>query len=198
MLSALSRRLQRVVANLPELPIHHLAQRHDGLTEALAEMCTGAARVCLDRHHRPPTEFNLHGANGVHTAAVVEWQQADERMQKAYGNEIEATEFGACAFVLATVELVDGLVAIGRADTGTGADYYMAPKGTTIEDLEGFEDVVRLEVSGVDRGSESAVNQRLKRSWRRHRRERATCQRWPALQALKSSSSDSQDCEASD
>ena len=60
------------------------------------------------------------------------------------------------------MELVDGLVAIGRADTGTGADYYMAPRGTTIEDLESFEDVVRLEVSGVDRGSESAVNQRLK------------------------------------
>lgn len=63
--------------------------------------------------------------------------------------------------VLAAVELVDGLVAIGRADTGTGADY-MAPKGTTIEDLEGFEDVVRLEVSGVDRGAESTVNRRLK------------------------------------
>ena len=125
-------------------------------------MCTEAARVCLDRHHRSPTEFNLHGANGASTAAVVEWPQADERMQRAYGNEIEATEFGACASVLAAVELVDGLVAIGRADTGTGADYYMAPKGTTIEDLEGFEDVVRLEVSGVDRGSESAVNQRLK------------------------------------
>ena len=162
MLSTLPRRLQRVVANLPELPIHHMALRHDGLTKALAEMCTEAARVCLDRHHRPPTEFNLHGANGVHTAAVVNWQQADERMQKAYGNEIEATEFGACASLLAAVELVDGLVAIGRADTGTGADYYMAPKGTTIEDLEGFEDVVRLEVSGVDRGPESAVAQRLK------------------------------------
>ena len=92
-------------------------------------MCTEAARVCLDRHHRPPTEFNLLGANGAPTAAVLNWQQVDDRMQKAYGNEIEATEFGACAFVLATVELVDGLVAIGRADTGIGADYYMAPRG---------------------------------------------------------------------
>ena len=40
---------------------------------------------------------------------------------------------------LAAVELVDGLVAIGRADTGTGAGYYMAPKGTTLEDLEGLK-----------------------------------------------------------
>ena len=150
------------MANLSELPIHQMAQRHDGLTEALAEMYTEAARVCLDRHHRSPTEFNLHRGDGVHLAAVVKWQQADERVRRAYGNDIEATEFGACASVLAAVELVDGLVAVGRADTGTGADYYMAPEGTTIEDLEGFEDIVRLEISGVDRGSERAIEQRVK------------------------------------
>lgn len=150
------------MANLPELPIHQMAQRHDGLTEALAETYTEAAGVCLDRHHRPPTEFDLHRGNDVQMAAVVKWQQAEERVQRAHGNDIEATEFGACACVLAAVELIDGLVAIGRADTGTGADYYIAPKGTTIEDLGSFDDSVRLEVSGMDRGSESAVDQRLK------------------------------------
>lgn len=150
------------MANLPELPIHRMAQRHDGLTEALAETYTEAAGVCLDRHHRPPTEFDLHRGNGVQMAAVVKWQQAEERVQRAHGNDIEATEFGACACVLAAVELVDGLVAVGRADTGTGADYYIAPKGTTIEDLGSFEGSVRLEVSGMDRGSEGAVNQRLR------------------------------------
>ena len=101
-------------------------------------------------------------SSGVHTTAVVKWQQPEERVRRAHGNDIEATEFGAYACVLAAVELVDGLVAVAKADTGTGADYYIAPRGTTFEDLGGFEDSLRLEVSGVDRGSESAVDKRLK------------------------------------
>ena len=154
------------MANSPELPIHQMAQRHDGLTDALAETYTEAAGVCLDRHHRSPTEFDLHRGDDVQMAAVVKWQQAEGRVRRAHGNDIEATEFGACACVLAAVELLDGLVAVGRADTGSGADYYIAPKGTTIEDLGSFEDSVRLEVSGMDRGSEGAVNQRLKEKLR--------------------------------
>ena len=41
----------------------------------------------------------------------------------------------------------------------TGADYYIAPKGTALDDLE---DCLRLEVSGVDRGPESAIDRRLR------------------------------------
>lgn len=150
------------MASQPTLPINHMAERHSGLTKALAEAYMEAARVCLDRHHHPPTKFDLHNSDDEHTVADVQWQQADEHVQRAHGNYIEATEFGACACVLATVDLINDLVAVGRADTGTGADYYMAPKGTTIEDLGDFENSVRLEVSGVDRGSGRAVSRRLK------------------------------------
>ena len=68
-------------------------------------------------------------------------------------------EAGAYACALAAVELSDGLVAVHRAETRTGADYYIAAAGRALEDLE---DCLRLEVSGVDRGEPSAVNQRLK------------------------------------
>ncbi len=54
----------------------------------------------------------------------------------------------------------EGLVAVHRAETCTGADWYIAPKGKTVEDLE---DCLRFEVSGVDRGNETAVAQRLKK-----------------------------------
>ena len=59
------------------------------------------------------------------------------------------------------VELIDGLVAVGRAETETGADYYLASCGAT-PDIEHLDDCLRLEVSGVDRGPESVVNQRLR------------------------------------
>ena len=147
------------VANQAELPIHDMAQRHPGLTEALADALTEAAAVCLGRHHRSPTEFGLNN-RAVRSAAVVQWERADDHVRRAWANDTDATELGACACVLAAVELTDGLVAIGRAETETGADYYIAPGGATA-DLEHFDDCLRLEVSGVDRGPESAIDRRL-------------------------------------
>jgi hypothetical protein len=60
---------------------------------------------------------------------------------------------------LAALELVAGLVAIQRAETLTGADYYVAPKGSAIDDLEG---AYRFEVSGVDKGRRALCDQRLR------------------------------------
>lgn len=139
------------------LPLYDMDRRHVGLTKAISDSYTEAARVCLDRHHRPPTDFQVSKDHSS-TEALVRWAVTDERTRRAWANEIDATESGAYAFALAAVELVDGLVAVHRAETKTGADYYVAPKGTSPDDLE---DCLRLEVSGVDRGSDGLVRQRL-------------------------------------
>lgn len=142
----------------PKLPIHDMAQRHGGLTEAIAKVYTEGARVCLDRHHFSPTEFEITNS-GQKAKAIVEWELTDGRTRRAWANEIDATEAGACACTLAAVELSNGLVAVHRAETKTGADYYVAASGTAPEDLE---DCLRLEISGVDRAGATAVAQRLK------------------------------------
>ena len=141
----------------PALPIQDMAQRHTGLTKAIADSYSEAVRVCLARHHRSPTDFDLD-RSGTLKGALVEWQSPDARTRGAWANETDATEAGASACVLAAVELTDGLVAVRRAETRTGADYYVAPHGASADDLE---DCLRLEVSGVDRGPEQAVRQRL-------------------------------------
>jgi hypothetical protein len=51
-----------------------------------------------------------------------------------------------------------GLYAVRRAETGTGADYYIGPPGSGVNDLE---ECLRLEVSGVDHGDEKEVLKRL-------------------------------------
>lgn len=139
------------------LPIHDMAERHRGLTVAVAESYTEAARVCLDRHHESPVGFKITNSDRV-TDAVAEWKKADERTRGAWANEIDATEAGAYACALAAVELCDGLVAVHRAETKTGSDYYIAPAGALLKDLENW---LRLEVSGVDRGEQPVINQRL-------------------------------------
>jgi hypothetical protein len=60
---------------------------------------------------------------------------------------------------LAAVEVAERMFAISRAETHTGADYYIAPVGSSVDDLESS---FRLEISGVDRGDTSIVRRRLR------------------------------------
>jgi len=143
---------------IPRLPIERLADRHSGLTVAISDSYAEAARVCLDRHHESPVGFNIDSC-GEKTNAEAEWEQTNDRTRMAWANEVDTTEAGAYACTLAAVELCQSLFAIRRAETKVGADYYIAPVGTPADDLESC---LRLEVSGLDRGSEAAVAYRLK------------------------------------
>lgn len=142
---------------MAELPIHQMDQRHPGLTQATAEHQTEAARVCLDRHHTPPTTFVIQDTKQA-VGTVVNWTPTDARTRRAWGNERDTTEYGAYACALAAVELACGLVSVSRADTGTGVDFYMAPPDASVDDLENH---IRLEVSGVGRGDAAVVVRRL-------------------------------------
>ena len=146
----------------PDLPIHDMHERHPGLTTATAASHTEALRICLDRHHCSPTRFELV-SNGQTLSTKVRWTPVDGRAQSAWGNRIDTTEAGAYACILAAVELAEGLVAVERADTGTGADYYVAVADEPLDDLES---AYRLEVSGLDAGRRSAIRARLERKRR--------------------------------
>src|SRR4051794_2410421 len=110
----------------PTLPLENMADRHIGLTPEVAAYWVQAAYVCLDRHHTSPIEFDLCEEPERQPANVV-WGVTDARTRAAWANEIDTTEAGAYACALAAVELLKGLVAVGRAETGTGADYYIGP-----------------------------------------------------------------------
>src|ERR1051325_8974470 len=107
----------------PQLPLPDMSERHSGVTEALAQCYYEAARVCLDRHHMSPVTFVIQDG-GADTKASAVWEKTDDRCRAAYANEIDTTEWGAYACALASTELRRGLVAIHRAQTKTGADYY--------------------------------------------------------------------------
>lgn len=139
------------------LPIHNLSQRHFGLTDAIGNNYTEAARVCLDRHHSSPVGFVIENT-GQRLEVNTEWQQTDNRTKGAWANETDATEAGAYACVLAAVEIANGMVAVHRAETKTGADYYISNP----DNIADLENCLRLEVSGVDKGDESIITQRLK------------------------------------
>jgi hypothetical protein len=144
--------------DLQRLRLDGLHERHPGLTQALGQSYVEAASVCLSRHHQPPVTVSLkHGGNDE--LRVVNFVVPDERVRNAHANEIDATETGAYGVSLAAVEAVAGLVAVRRAETLTGADWYIAPDGADIEDLESC---IRLEVSGINAGASSDITRRLR------------------------------------
>ena len=152
------------------LPIHDMHERHPGLTEAISSAITEAAGVCMSRHHTSPQTFRIENA-GKDSDAQVRWRAPDQRTLNAWANENDATEQGAYACVLAAVELVAGMVAIRRAETLTGADYFIAPIDASPQDLAQH---TRLEVSGTANGTTRDVARRLARKVKQAREGRST------------------------
>jgi hypothetical protein len=140
--------------------------RHRALTEAIASTYREAASVCLSRHHVSPVMITLSD-NGTESKAEVDWKIPDSRTLGAWANATDATEAGAYACVIAGIEYIRGLFAVRRAETNTGADYYLGPNGSGEDDLEGC---LRLEVSGLDGGNSDAVASRLRAKIRQAQR----------------------------
>lgn len=140
------------------LTIDLLHSRHPGLTASLGGAYEEAAAVCLDRHHVSPAEAEVSSSNRI-TKRLIEFAKPDTRTLNAWANVIDTTENGAYGVCLAAVEAEEQLVAIRRAETLTGADWYVAPIGSDPQDLE---NCLRLEVSGVDSGDRSVVAARLR------------------------------------
>ena len=130
---------------LPLLPLKNMSQRHIGLSEAIAECYLEAARVSLDRNHIPPQVFTLDN-DKTESQVCIEWDITDERTKGAWANKDDATRDGAYACALAATELTKSYVAVRRAETRTGADYYVAFADNSLDDLE---NCYRLEVSGT-------------------------------------------------
>lgn len=139
------------------LRIHKMHERHRALTPAIAGCYEEAASVCLSDRNTPPIDIELSD-NGRVSEVSVSWSVPDSRVLAAYANSTDATEFGAYGCVIAGVELSRGIFAVRRAETGTGADYYVGPSDSGVEDLE---DCSRLEVSGIRAGDYKLVARRL-------------------------------------
>lgn len=135
--------------------------RHPGVSAAVCEAFTEAAEICFARHHTPPETLLSITCCGSSTSATLQWTAPTEEAQRAWNNKDDATRDGAYVISLAAIESELGLVALSRAETRTGADYYVGQPGS--DDLEA---AYRLEVSGIDSGDHAYVRSRLREKLR--------------------------------
>jgi hypothetical protein len=159
------------------LRLDGLGERHPGVTKALGDAYAEAASVCLSEHHQSPVEMTAQYKNKA-PICLLRWVEPTAAVSRAHSNEIDATEQGAYAVSFAAVEALAGLVAVRRAETLTGADYYVAPAGSDPDDMESC---LRMEVSGVAAGNETAIRARLRQKLRQTEKGRSNL---PALAAV--------------
>ncbi|PKB71838.1 MAG: hypothetical protein BZY87_03615 [SAR202 cluster bacterium Io17-Chloro-G6] len=112
--------------------------------------------MCLSMHHTPPTEFIVHNGKS-YSENVLTWSIPGDRIRRSWNNIDDATRDGAYGISLAAIESSLGFYAISRAETGSGADYYVGPE----YGLDKLEASYRLEIAGSNRGNAATIRRRL-------------------------------------
>lgn len=124
-----------------------------------------AARVCLDRHHQSPIDFEVTLEAGADAAYTTQWERSSDADRRLHADATDATEHGAYCVALAAAYSHLGRMALRRTNKGTGADWWLVPIGADVSgppeyDLD-RDDIVKLEVSGTDLDSPNEVRRRL-------------------------------------
>ena len=151
---------------LRSISVMRLNDRHPGLTKEVAAYYAQGAQVCLDRHHEPPRALRIESGS-VLSECQLNWEVTNQDVRLAWANAEDATRDGAYIVALAALEVTEELVAGHRAQSRSGADYFVAPKGTPKGDLEAS---LRLEVSGIDKSDPTKMRTRLEKKKEQTRR----------------------------
>jgi hypothetical protein len=140
--------------------IRQLYRRHSGITRSLSAAYEEAASVCLQTQ-APPTPFSIWCPNAM-ALRLLRWHVPSLRQQRAWANETDRIAAAAYGVALAAVESELGLVTVGRAQTLSGADYYVSRP----DDDDYLESAYRLEVSGTASAEVRRAQSRLQQKVR--------------------------------
>src|SRR5262245_34735279 len=125
------------------LDLEDLCSACPRLTVAAGQYMADAAAVCLDdQGHCDDVALRVSGE--IQASYMLHRSDVTDRMRGTYDLE-EATEFGACGVAILVMRDQTGLT-VQRAFKGGGFDYWL---GTTIDEAQPFQNLARLEVSGI-------------------------------------------------
>jgi hypothetical protein len=125
------------------------------LTPSAGQYLADAAGVCLaEQRHGQDVIFQVTGE--FRGSYLLQWPDITEQMRATYDRE-EATEYGACGLAILVMCDQTGLT-VQRAFKGGGFDYWL---GTVDEDRP-FQNLARLEVSGIRHGNRRQIAARVK------------------------------------
>ena len=139
-----------------QLVLDDLNQGLPAITKEFGAYLAQAGAVCLeDQGHACGVRLQMDGA--VSSTYSVQWQAVTEQMRRCCNDLEVTTENGAYGIAFLLVHDLSDYTIIERSRKGTGFDYWLGTKG----DLP-FNNKARLEVSGIRKGDDAAVDARLK------------------------------------
>lgn len=141
---------------LPVIDIHSLADL-SYLSATRSNDFSEAAAVCLDFHHQP-TGVVLTMEGEWKERFSVSWNDVTQQMRDSRNDMDSTVESGAYCLAMLTLERCTGLKVIKQSQKRTGFDYWLGKEPNT-----GFQEMSRLEVSGILKGNTSQIHQRLKK-----------------------------------
>lgn len=149
-----------------QLDLRSLCAGMPGLTSEIGGGLAQAAAVCLEHNaHHQGVEMEVAGS--MSARFLVAWEPATDQVRRAHFDLQDATENGACGVAIALSRDLLGKEVVEKAykgkgkGRGLGFDYWLGDAGQSPEDLVFMRDL-RLEVSGILKGSPSDVRQRLR------------------------------------
>lgn len=140
-----------------EIALMSLASGRIGIPPATGKSIADAASVCLnERGHVIPTSMKLAGT--YEKSALITWAPPSDQAKRWWNDDEYATEHGAYCIAALMVEHC-GLEVVQRSKKKTGFDFWLAPRNSP-SDL--FQNLIRLEVSGIRNGDGSAIDARVR------------------------------------
>lgn len=143
-----------------ELKLSDLHKGIPALTEAWSGVLEEASIFCLNKEsHNSGVIITVDGIFNRQYSVV--WSRiVDETMKRCYGDKEDAVQWAACGIAILLILNSTNFNVIERSKKGTGFDYWLGNK----EDIEVniFLGKARLEVSGIQRGSDSEISRRIK------------------------------------
>ena len=144
------------MTSAPQLDLNHLGSGSiPGVSARLGAALAEAAGVCLESQgHAQGAELRVSG--DVDRAYEVVWPLITIQSLRSWGDDREATEYGASAIAILLIERETPYSVVERSQRGTGVDYWL---GDASDPKYRF--TARMEVSGIRSGDSGMIRARI-------------------------------------
>jgi hypothetical protein len=137
------------------IQLSELCAGYPGITPCFGNSLAEAGSVSLHSHNHPQsTPLKIQGS--ITAEETIWWDPPNQQTLNCWNDPDEATEFGATGIAILLVKKYHKYKVIQRSRKGTGFDYWLG-KSNHIN----FKDKARLEVSGINKGSDNEIRRRV-------------------------------------
>ena len=150
-----------------ELRLADLADGLPGITPVVGAYLAEAGVVRFEeQNHSTGVELNVDGH--FETIYRVYWENnVTDQMSRAWRDSEETTEHAACGIALLLICDLTGYTVIGRSRKKNGFDYWIGTEEENEDEPPSLENKIRLEVSGICKGTSGDIKARINEKSRR-------------------------------